>query len=46
VKRFGFKVDMSKIEKEASEIENAFTQMVKQLEENDYKPEGGLSYVR
>src|SRR3989338_9890928 len=46
IKRFGFKVDMSKIEKEASEIENAFTQMVKQLEENDYKPEGGLSYVR
>ena len=46
VKKFGFKVDMSKIEKEASEIENAFTQMVKQFEENDYKPEGGLSYVR
>ena len=46
IKKFGFKVDMSKIEKEASEIENAFMQMVKQLEEGDYKPEGGLSYVR
>lgn len=53
VKRFSFKVEMSGIAKEAQEIEKAFKQLSKQLQElreremeDDEKPKGGLSYVR
>ncbi len=53
VKRFGFKVGMSGIAKEAQEIEKAFQQLNKQLQElrereteEEEKPKGGLSYVR
>ena len=47
IKKYGFKVDMSRIEKEAKEIESAFTQLAKQFEDQEEKPaEHGLSYVR
>ena len=48
VGKYGFKVDMSKIEKESKDIEKAFTQLSKQLEEQegDKPSAGGLSYVR
>ncbi|MBS3057587.1 MAG: PAC2 family protein [Candidatus Diapherotrites archaeon] len=47
IKKFGFKVDMRKIEKESVEIEKAFTQLSAQLEEQEEKPlPSGLSYVR
>jgi hypothetical protein len=46
-KKFGFKVNMSQIEKESREIEKAFQQLSKQLEkQQDDFPEKGLSYVR
>ncbi|MBI4044318.1 MAG: PAC2 family protein [Candidatus Diapherotrites archaeon] len=45
-KKFGFQVKMNEIEKEAKEIEKAFTQLSKQLEVPEDKPENGLSYVR
>jgi len=45
--KFGFKVDMNQIEKESKEIEKAFQQLSKQLEEQQEDiPEKGLSYVR
>ncbi len=47
IKRYGFRIDMSKIEKESKDIERAFTQLSKQLEEQEEKPTpAGLSYVR
>lgn len=48
IKRCGFEVDMSRIEKESKDIERAFTQLSKQLEEQEQeKPAAeGLSYVR
>lgn len=45
-KRYGFKLDMGRIKKEAKEIEKAFTQLSKQFEEPEDKPPEGLSYVR
>jgi uncharacterized protein len=45
VKKYGFNLDMSGIEKEATEIENAFKQLSKQFEEPEDKPDK-LSYVR
>lgn len=46
IKRFGFKPDMSKIEKEAQEIEKAFKELEKQFQEPEETPPSGLSYVR
>ena len=48
VKKFGFKVNMKYIEKEAHNIEDAFSQLSKQLEETEEEDEedSGLSYVR
>lgn len=47
--KFGFKVSMEKIEKEAKEIEKTFKQLSQQMQELDKEeesPEDGLSYVR
>ncbi len=45
--KFGFKVNMNQIEKESKEIEKAFQQLSKQLEEQqEDMPEKGLPYVR
>ena len=47
VKKFGFKVDMKGIEKEAKNIEEAFEKLAKQFEEAEEKPPAeGPSYVR
>lgn len=49
VKKYGFKVDMKGIKKEAKHIEEAFSQLSKQLEErreDEHPPKTGLSYVR
>lgn len=48
VKKFSFKVDMKGIKKEAKHIEEAFSQLSKQLEERreEETPKTGLSYVR
>lgn len=47
VKRYGFRVDMSRIEKESKEIEKAFKLLSRQLEEGEEKPsDEKLSYVR
>jgi len=50
IKKFGFKVDMNKIEKESKEIEKAFTQLSKQIEmerkEETEKPSEPLTYIR
>ncbi|HIH10441.1 MAG TPA: hypothetical protein HA254_07295 [Candidatus Diapherotrites archaeon] len=45
IKRFGFKIDMTKMEQEAKEIEKAFADLSKQFEDPDDKP-SNLSYVR
>lgn len=49
-KRFAWKIKMEAIDKESKNIEKAFTQLAKQLEEQQIGPEkpgsGGLSYVR
>jgi len=45
--KFGFVIDMKKIDKESKEIENAFKQLSEQLEkQQDDLPEKGLTYVR
>ncbi len=47
IKKFGFKIDMSGIEKEAKEIEKAFKELSKQFEEEpEEMPKTGLTYVR
>ena len=47
VKKFGFKIEMGSIEKEAKSIEQAFKQLAKQFEEVDEKPsEESPSYIR
>ena len=48
VKKYGFKIDMGKIEKEAKEIEASFSQLAKQLEgtQEEEAPQQGLTYVR
>lgn len=49
IKKFGFRVKMEEIEKEAKEIEQAFSQLSKQLEDMKEEPEEEnpkLSYVR
>jgi uncharacterized protein (TIGR00162 family) len=47
VKKYGFKVNMEDIEKEAKNIEQAFKQLAKQFEEVEEKmPEEGPSYIR
>jgi len=47
VKKFGFKVDMKGIEREAKSIEDAFRKLAAQLEEPEEKmPPQGPSYVR
>jgi len=48
VKLFGFKINMKNIKKEAHNIEDAFSQLNKQLEEKkeEEPEENGLSYVR
>lgn len=47
VKLFGFSIKMEEIEKESKNIEAAFTQLTKQLQqEEDKPPKDGLSYVR
>jgi uncharacterized protein len=46
-KRFGFKLQMKSIDKEAKEIEKAFNDLTKQLEAlEEEKPVGKLPYVR
>ncbi|MFA5357329.1 MAG: PAC2 family protein [archaeon] len=46
-KRFGFKLNMHSIEKETKNIEKAFTELNKQLENlEEDKPSCGLTYVR
>ena len=47
-KMFGFNIDMKGIEKEAKHIEEAFTQLARQLEdaEPEEKPPADLTYVR
>ena len=46
-KRFGFKVKMSSIDKDAKEIEKAFKDLNQQLETiEDELPHGNLPYVR
>jgi uncharacterized protein (TIGR00162 family) len=46
--KFGFSINMDQIEKESKEIEKAFQQLNKQLEEQQQEdmPEKGLPYVR
>jgi len=47
VKRFGFKVDMQSIEREAKNIESAFQKLARQFDEIEEKmPSEGPSYVR
>jgi len=46
MKKFSFKMEMSKMEKEAKEIEKAFSSLTKQFEGQDEVPSTGLSYVR
>lgn len=47
VKKYGFKVGMQSIEKEAKSIEQAFKQLAKQFEEVEEKmPEESPSYIR
>lgn len=46
VKRYKFKLDMKHIDQEAKQIEKAFTQLAKQFEGEEEKPDNGLSYVR
>jgi len=46
VRKYKFKLDMKNIDKEAKQIEKAFTQLSKQFEPREEKPENGLSYVR
>jgi len=47
VKKFGFKVDMQSIEREAKNIEEAFKKLASQFEEAEEKmPADGPSYVR
>ena len=47
VKKYGFKIDMGRIEKDAKEIETSFSQLAKQLETTEEPfPSEGLSYVR
>jgi len=47
VKKFGFKVDMQGIEREAKNIEETFKKLAKQFEEVEEKmPADGPSYVR
>ena len=45
VKRFGFRVDMERMDNEAKEIEKAFADLSKQFEEHDEGP-ANLTYVR
>jgi uncharacterized protein (TIGR00162 family) len=47
VKKYGFKLNMEDIEKEAKNIEQAFKQLAKQFEEVEEKmPDEGPSYIR
>jgi len=46
MKKYGFKVDMKEIEKEAKNIEQAFNQLQKQFEEEPDEGNDRLSYVR
>lgn len=45
IQKYGFKVDMTKMENEAKEIEKAFSELSKQFEEHEESP-SNLSYVR
>ncbi len=45
IKKYGFKIEMKRMEKEAKEIEQAFAALSQQLEEPEDKT-AGLSYVR
>jgi hypothetical protein len=45
IKRYGFKVDMTSMDREAKEIEKAFAELNKQFEEHEDTP-AHLSYVR
>ncbi|HZX19843.1 MAG TPA: PAC2 family protein [archaeon] len=46
IKRFGFSVEMKKMEQESKEIEKAFSQLNEQLEDQEDSPPSGLTYVR
>ncbi len=46
IKRYGFVVEMEAMEKEAKEIEKAFSELNKQFDEGEEAPAAGLSYVR
>jgi len=45
IKKYGFKIEMKRMEKEAKEIEQAFAALSQQLEEPEDKP-SSLTYVR
>lgn len=46
IKKFGFEIDMSRMEKEAKKIEKAFKQLSKKFTEEEEIPSSGLTYVR
>ena len=48
IRKYGFKINMNKIQKEAKEIELSFSALAKQLEgqEETEQPSEGISYVR
>ncbi len=45
IKKYGFKIDMAKMENESKEIEKAFADLSKQFEEHEDSP-ANLTYVR
>ncbi len=45
IRKYGFKLDMAKLENEAKEIEKAFANLSKQFEEHEESP-SNLTYVR
>lgn len=46
MQRYGFKIDMARMEHEAKEIEKAFANLTKQFDENEDSHPSNLSYVR
>ncbi|HZX34211.1 MAG TPA: PAC2 family protein [archaeon] len=46
IKKYGFKIEMERMEKEAQEIEKAFSALTKQFENQQDDTPSGLSYVR
>ncbi|MCR4369112.1 MAG: PAC2 family protein [archaeon] len=46
IAKYGFEIEMKSMEKDAAEIEKAFSQLNKQLEEAEGEEPGSLTYVR